>query len=131
MICNAHSALLSNKETNFRQLFCDLPLVSPFNSIAVEAMISCSSTFLFVTHVPPLSSLKSFEVYCLSVVSQITLISSSDIYTADESHMPVNHIGSIASPNLPICDICLSPNWSLYLLSATQICELGFNVHFT
>ena len=63
MICNAHSALLCNKETNFgplltRQLFCDLPLVSPLNCFAVEAIIhrilSCSSTFLFVTQVPPL-----------------------------------------------------------------------------
>uniref|UniRef100_A0A2N9G9D7 Integrase catalytic domain-containing protein n=1 Tax=Fagus sylvatica TaxID=28930 RepID=A0A2N9G9D7_FAGSY len=58
------------------------------------------------------------------------LAPSPIIYTADSSHMSVSHIGTISSPGLTILDTYLVPKLSLNLLSVSQLCELGLDLHF-
>ena len=59
------------------------------------------------------------------------LAPSPIIYTTDSSHMSVSHIGIISSPELTIPDTYLVPKLSLNLLSVSQLCELGLDLHFS
>ena len=53
------------------------------------------------------------------------------IYIVDNSHMSVSHIGTVSYPNLTIPDTYLVPKLSLNLLSISQLCELGLDLHFS
>ena len=67
-----------------------------------------------------------------SYFSQKTPLAFSPIiYTADSSHMSVSLISTISSPDLTIPDTYLFPKLSLNLLSVGQLCELGFDLHFS
>ena len=44
--------------------------------------------------------------------------------------MPVSHKGTISSPCLSISDTFHIPKLSLYLLSVSQLCELGIDLLF-
>jgi hypothetical protein len=62
---------------------------------------------------------------------KMPLAFSMIIYIADSSHISVSHIGTISSPNLTIPNTYLVPKLSLNLLSVGQLCELGFDFHFS
>jgi hypothetical protein len=53
------------------------------------------------------------------------------VYTADGSHIPVSHVGSISTSNLYVSDTYLVPKLSLNLLSVGQLCELGLELKFS
>jgi len=67
-----------------------------------------------------------------TIFSHKTVISPNPaIYTADGSHMPVSHVGSISTSNLSVSDTYLVPKLSLNLLSVGQLCELGLELKFS
>jgi hypothetical protein len=67
-----------------------------------------------------------------TIFSHKTTISPNPaIYTADGSHMPVSHVGSISTSNLSISDTYLVPKLSLNLFFVGQLCELGLELKFS
>jgi len=53
------------------------------------------------------------------------------IHTADNSQMIVSHTGNVSTPTLSLPDTFMVPNLSLNLISVGQLCELGFDIHFS
>lgn len=53
------------------------------------------------------------------------------VHTTNRSTLQVSHIGSIFTSSLTISDTYLVPELSLNLLSIGQLCDLGFDVHFS
>lgn len=53
------------------------------------------------------------------------------IYRADNSQLPVSHIGNVRTSKLSLPNTLLVPKLSLNLFSVGQLCELGLDVHFS
>lgn len=53
------------------------------------------------------------------------------VYTADNSIMHVQHVGSVQTSSLSVPDVFQVPQVSLNLLSVGQLCELGIDVLFS
>jgi hypothetical protein len=94
----------------------------------IHLVLFQSSTALSVT--PGKSQWFIDSAYCNHMTSDSTIFShkaalspNPAIYTADGSHMPVNHIGSISTSNLSVSDTYLVPKLSLNLLSVGKLCE--------
>ena len=61
-----------------------------------------------------------------------SIVSNSPaIHTANESSMPVSHIGHVFLSNLSLSNTFLIPKLTLNFLFFGQLCELGLNVIFT
>ena len=60
-----------------------------------------------------------------------SLAHSPIIYTADNSHMSISHIGTVSSPNLTIPNTYLVSKLSLNFLFVDQLCELSLDLHFS
>jgi hypothetical protein len=73
-------------------------------------------------HMTPNSSLFSFKS---------VLPSPTTIYTANDSHLNVSHIGLVSTRQLSVPDTYFVPNISLNLLYIGQLCELGLELHFS
>ena len=52
------------------------------------------------------------------------------IQTANGSHITASHTSSVCTPTLSLSDTYLIPNLTLNLISANQLCELGFDLWF-
>ncbi|KAK2990000.1 hypothetical protein RJ640_009738 [Escallonia rubra] len=53
------------------------------------------------------------------------------IHTADGSHMPVDHVGHVSTSTLSLPDTYFIPSLKLNLISVGQLCDLGFDLHFS
>ncbi|KAK3021419.1 hypothetical protein RJ639_046827 [Escallonia herrerae] len=53
------------------------------------------------------------------------------IHTIDGSHMPVNHVGHVSTSILSLPDTYFIPSLKLNLISVGQLCDLGFDLHFS
>ncbi|KAK3003862.1 hypothetical protein RJ639_019499 [Escallonia herrerae] len=53
------------------------------------------------------------------------------IHTVDGCHMPVNHVGHVSTSTLSLPDTYFIPSLKLNLISVGQLCDLGFDLHFS
>ncbi|KAK2978854.1 hypothetical protein RJ640_010424 [Escallonia rubra] len=53
------------------------------------------------------------------------------IHTADGSHMHVDHVGHVSTSTVSLPDTYFIPSLKLNLISVGQLCDLGFDLHFS
>uniref|UniRef100_A0A2N9GT15 Uncharacterized protein n=1 Tax=Fagus sylvatica TaxID=28930 RepID=A0A2N9GT15_FAGSY len=101
-------------------------IVKQFMSISgkVSSVVSGNTWYFDSTccnHMSPDSQLFS---------SVIPTIHALLIQTTNGSHISVSHTGSVSTPTLSFSDTYLIPNLILNLKSASQLCELGYDLWF-